>query len=167
FKATVFLVTDFCGKYNDWAGNPRELPRSKLLSWQEIRELSEAGVEFGSHTRTHPDLRKLPPERVKNEMVESKSEIENILGCETTAFAYPYGRHNGTSRRIAEQAFASACSTKLGKVGVGSDRFCLERVDTYYLSNKKVFDSLPSRSFDRYLKFRSVMRDMKSLIRVN
>ena len=167
FNATVFLVTDYCGKYNDWTGNPSDLPRSKLLSWQEIKELNESGIDFGSHTRSHPDLKKLPAEKVKKEVVESKLAIEEALGCEVTTFAYPYGSYNAAVKRAAEETFGSACSTKLGKVQRGSDRYSLERVDSYYLSNQKVFNSLSSQSFDRYLKIRRVMRDFKSLINRN
>lgn len=167
FKATVFLVTDYCDKYNDWAGNPKELPRSKLLSWQQIRELNDSGINFGSHSRSHPDLRKMPPEQVRNEMAASKLTIEDSLGCEVTTFAYPYGSYNTPVKKIAEETFSSACSTKLGKVRFGSDPYSLERVDTYYLSNEKIFNSLSSKSFDRYLKIRRAMRDFKALINRN
>ena len=54
--ATVFLVAGHCGGYNDWTGNPPKLPRSKVLSWEQIREISDAGIDFGSHTLSHPDL---------------------------------------------------------------------------------------------------------------
>ncbi len=72
FQATVFLVTDYCGKYNDWGDNLPKLPRSKLLSWQEIKELNKYGIEFGTHTRTHPDLTKIAASRVEGELFESK-----------------------------------------------------------------------------------------------
>ena len=104
---------------------------------------------------------------MKDEVVESKLAIEDALGCEVTTFAYPYGSYNEVAKRAVEETFGSACSTKLGKVRFGSDPFSLERVDSYYLSNQKVFNSLSSKSFDRYLKFRRVMRDFKSLINRN
>lgn len=164
FKATVFLVTDYCDRYNDWEGETKKITRNKLLSWQEIKELNRLGVVFGSHTRSHPDLRKISPDRVQQEMFGSRSAIEDALGCEVTTFAYPYGSYNTAVKQATEDAFKSACSTKLAKVQFGSDRFCLERVDSYYLSNEKFLPSLPSKSFDRYLKIRRFMRDFKSLI---
>lgn len=164
FKATVFLVTDHCDKYNDWPGNPRDLPRSRLLSWNEIKELKGLNIEFGSHTRTHTDLRKIRPGQIHSEVVESKLAIEDALGCEVKTFAYPYGRYDELARKTVEKTFGSACSTKLGKVHDGSDRFSLERVDSYYLSNQRIFNSLSSKSGDRYLKIRRMMRDFKSLI---
>lgn len=166
FKATVFLVTDHCGKYNDWESKSYDIPRNKLLSWSEIREMHELGVGFGSHTRTHPDLRKLSHEQVRKEMVESKLAIEDALGCQAGTFAYPYGSFNSLVKRAAEENYDLACSTKLGKVHFGGDPYALERVDAYYLLNQKIFDSLATRSFDRYLKFRRVMRDVKSLVKI-
>lgn len=164
FKATVFLVTDFCGKYNDWAGNPANLGRSKLLDWSEVRELSECGIEFGSHTRTHPDLTKISSAEVEGEVAGSKAAIEDSIGREVRTFAYPYGKFNSSVRQITEKSFRAACSTNLGKVRLNSDIFSLKRIDSYYLRNLKVFEMLASTSFDRYLEIRQGMRIVKSLI---
>lgn len=163
FTATVFLVTDFCGTYNDWAGNPPELPRSKVLSWEEIREMDRYGIEFGSHTRTHPDLTKLSVEKIESEMSESKQAIEDALGRKVETFAYPFGRHNTKIKQIARKNFTAACSTNLGKVWPDSDFFSLNRLDCYYLKNPRMFDMLSSKPFDRYIQFRQAMRIVKSL----
>lgn len=167
FNATVFLVTDHCDRYNDWPGNPRDFPRSKLLSWKEIKELNKLKIEFGSHTRTHTDLRKIGPEQITRELVESKLAIEDALGCEVKTFAYPFGSYDELARKAVAKTFGSACSTKLGKVHDRSDRFSLERVDAYYLRNQKILNSLSSKSGDRYLKIRRMMRDFKSLLSHN
>lgn len=167
FRATVFLVTEFCGKNNDWAGNPPDLPSSKVLSWEEIRQLHRLGIEFGGHSRTHPDLTKVSDSRVESEIVESKAVIENALGSEVTTFAYPFGKFNPTVKQKVEKSYKAAVSTNLGKVRAGSDFFSLERVDTYYLSNPKIFNRLSSHSFDGYLSFRQIMRDFKALVTRN
>ena len=167
FEATVFIVTDYCGKHNNWVGNPSEFPPSKILSWREIKELSDSGIEFGAHTRTHPDLTRISGVQIESEITESKSAIENALGSEVTTFAYPFGKFNSSAKRVAEKMFKAACSTNLGKVNCSSDFFSLERVDAYYLSNPKIFNSLSSKTFDRYLWFRQSLRDFKSLISRN
>lgn len=164
FNATVFLVTGYCGKYNDWEGNPADLPRSKLLCWREIEELADYGIDFGVHTKTHPDLTKLSRKEIEREIVGAKFEIENRLGREVKTFAYPYGRFNSTVKRIAEKHFQAACSTNLGKVRAGSDLFALKRVDSYYLSNLRVFNALSTKTFDQYMNVRQMMRSFKSLI---
>jgi peptidoglycan/xylan/chitin deacetylase (PgdA/CDA1 family) len=164
FNATVFLVTDYCGKHNDWQGNPPDLPRSRLLEWKEIKELDKYGIEFGVHTKTHPDLTKMSFTQIKNEIVESKSAIENALGKEAETFAYPYGKFNSTVKKMVEDHFVAACSTNLGKVREGSDFYSLERVDSYYLTNLKIFNSLSTKKFDQYLNIRQAFRSFKSLI---
>lgn len=167
FDATVFLVADFCGKHNDWAGNPSALPRSELLSWREIKELNENGIEFGSHTRTHPDLTRISNTEARRELTESKSIIEEKLGTKVSTFAYPFGKYNPQIKRIAEYNYDAACSVNLGKTQPDSDFFSLARIDTYYLLNDKIFDALSTETFDYYLKFRQTMRDFKSLVRGN
>lgn len=167
FKATVFLVTDFCGKNNNWPGNPTEFPPSRLLSWQEIKELHNYGIEFGDHTRTHPDLTKIPKSRLGCEILESKAMIEDFLGSEVTTFAYPFGKLNAQVKQLVQQSYKAACSTNLGKIAADSDLFCLERIDAYYLSNPKIFERLSSQAFDGYMFFRQIMRDLKSLVTNN
>ena len=163
FTATVFLVTNYCEKHNDWEGNLPTLERSKLMSWSEIKELYNHGIEFGAHSLSHPDFTKISLEQVERELIESKSVIEDKLGSAVETFAYPYGKFNNAVKRLTAQNYAIACSTNLGKVNAMSDFFQLERVDTYYLKNEKIFKSLNSASFDRYLQFRQVMRNFKQL----
>lgn len=92
FKATVYLPTGFIGN-TPLVFNPDALQRPagrRCLSWAEVRELHAAGVEFGSHTVTHPELRRLPWETVEAELRNSKAEIEFHIGTPICSFAYPY-----------------------------------------------------------------------------
>ncbi|MGI8470337.1 MAG: polysaccharide deacetylase family protein [Pyrinomonadaceae bacterium] len=162
FTATVFLITDYCGKFNDWSGNLSTLAPRKLMGWKEIRELSENNIEFAAHSRTHPDLTKLSVAEAEREMAESKLTIEENLGAEVTDFAYPYGIFNATVRNLAEKNFRTACSTNLGKTKSADDLFSLKRIDAYYLRNERIFRSILSANFDLYLSFRQAMRDLKT-----
>lgn len=164
FKATVFLVTGFCGDHNDWEGNPKGLPRSEILDWKQIREMDADGIEFGSHTRTHPDLTRLSAEQMKGEILDSKAEISDQLGRDASTFAYPYGRMNRESRQIAFENFDASCSTNLGKVGIHHDPASLNRIDTYYLSNQRLFEMMPTAAFDNYLRLRQAMRRVRSVL---
>ena len=49
-----------------------------------------AGVQFGSHTVTHPQLRSLEWEMIQVEVQSSKQTIEDRLGCAVQSFSYPY-----------------------------------------------------------------------------
>ncbi|MBB2944505.1 peptidoglycan/xylan/chitin deacetylase (PgdA/CDA1 family) [Actinoplanes lutulentus] len=61
------------------------------LTWQDCRQLSAAGFQFGSHTVTHHRLADQDDETAAREIRDSKREIEDELGIEVTDFAAPYG----------------------------------------------------------------------------
>ncbi len=50
FSATVYLPTAYIGK------SAREFKGVECLTWDQVRALDRAGVEFGSHTVSHPQL---------------------------------------------------------------------------------------------------------------
>lgn len=163
FTATVFLISDYCGKYNDWAGNLSTIAPRKLMNWEKIKELNDdKKIEFAAHSRTHPDLTKISLAEAEREMHESKLTIENRLGAEVFDFAYPYGKFNSAVKELAAKHFRTACSTNLGKVKFDDDLFSLKRIDAYYLRNEQIFHSILSSNFSLYLSFRQQMREIKS-----
>jgi len=86
--ATVFLVTDQVGQVASW---PEARPVAPLLDWGQIKEMASAGIEFGSHTATHLDVRTASDDEIYRELVQSKATLEEQLGEEVVSFAYPYG----------------------------------------------------------------------------
>ena len=142
FSATVFLVTDYCGRSNAWPGQPPAIDRFPLLRWPQIVEMSRAGIRFGVHTKTHPDLRQLSSPEMRAEIGDCRREIEDRLGQAADVFAYPYGRVDARVLAVVSELFAAACGTELAFVGASSNPWCLERLDAYYLR---------SRLFPRYL----------------
>ncbi len=163
FQATVFLITGYCGNSNHWPGDWASRKGETLLTWAEVKELHQHGFEFGSHTSTHPDLTKLPLAQAEIEIKQSQTAIQDRLGSEVTLFAYPYGSYNSEIKKLAQEHFRAACSTRLGKVDLTSDLFSLKRVDAYYLSSQKLFDRLLGESLDWYLTARQALRDVKGL----
>lgn len=159
FPATVFLVTDFCGRSNDWPGQPPHILRRPLLSWAEVQAMSRAGIDFGSHTRTHPDLRFLSRGEAKEELVSSKKRIEDAVGSAADTFAYPYGAYDEKAKEIAQAHFSLACSARLGMLGDGGDLFALERLDMYYFRHPLLFRRLFSPWMDAYLGLRRTARE--------
>ena len=164
FPATIFLVTDYCGKMNDWPSQPLHIKRYPLLTWNEIREMSQGTIDFGSHTQTHSDLTMLPTHRVEEELLGSKRKIEDAIGRPVDLFAYPYGALDDTVRKIVQTHFNLSCSTSLGFVGRQSDLFALERLDMYYLRQPMVFERLLSKEIDLYIHFRRGMRNLRNRV---
>ena len=89
-KPLVFLVANQIGGMNVWDQERGERVRM-LLSLDQIREMAAAGVEFGSHTLTHPWLPSVDDHQLLREVVDSKLRLEDLLGVEVPCFAYPFG----------------------------------------------------------------------------
>jgi peptidoglycan/xylan/chitin deacetylase (PgdA/CDA1 family) len=161
FPATVFLVTDFCGKTNSWPSQPVGIEPRSLLGWRLVQEIAGSGITFGSHTRTHPDLTRLSPRSVERELRDSRLILEAALGQPVDSLAYPYGAHKAAVRRAAAGEYRLACSTGLGYCAAGSDPYGLERLDTYYLRNLHLFRELFSPRAQAYFRARRLMRDLR------
>jgi peptidoglycan/xylan/chitin deacetylase (PgdA/CDA1 family) len=164
FPATVFLVAGRCGETNNWPGQPPGIPSLPLLSWEQVRRWDGGGIEFGSHTITHPRLDQLEAGALEGEITGSKAMIEDCLGHEITLLSYPYGRWNRAAKEAARRQYAGACVAQLGLARAGNDPFELERVDTYYLQNPLLFKSLGSAFLPIYLGQRKTLRKVASTL---
>ncbi len=162
FNATVFLITDFCGKDNQWLGQPASVPKAALLTWDEVEELAEQGCEFGGHTLTHRPLSTLSADQLLDELVQSKAKIMEVTGQDASIFAYPYGDTNGDAVKAVQQHYEGAVSTNLGICGLNSDKYLLPRIDSYYLTQAWI-DNLDKPWFRPYLGFRQALRKVRRL----
>ena len=58
----------------------------------QVREMTAAGWEVGSHSISHPDLTgDVSPGRLRSEIVDSRQKLEDLLGVPILTFAYPFG----------------------------------------------------------------------------
>ncbi|TAE09940.1 MAG: polysaccharide deacetylase [Oscillatoriales cyanobacterium] len=89
FTATVFLVAESIGKTNSW--EKAEFEQVQLMEWPEIRQLRDAGIEFGSMSATYQPLTSLSPTEIVREAAKSRATLERGLGKSVRVFAYPYG----------------------------------------------------------------------------
>jgi peptidoglycan/xylan/chitin deacetylase (PgdA/CDA1 family) len=89
------------GATNAWDADEAQEP---LLDVREIRELQSDGIDFQSHTRTHPSLPSLSDTQVLDELKGSKSDLEQMLGKRVDTVAYPWSRHDSRVERLAEEA---------------------------------------------------------------
>ncbi|MHB8904684.1 MAG: polysaccharide deacetylase family protein [Melioribacteraceae bacterium] len=129
FKAIVFLVAGL--EYNLWDEQSDE-PKLKMLSRQQILEMIEYGIEFGSHTLSHADLSKLSDEKVKAELADSKKILEEKLGREIFSFAFPYGNCNESVKKIAkESGYKFAFATDRAPLGLHEDIFQIRRIGIF------------------------------------
>lgn len=90
--------------------------RNLMVSWDQVREMHQNGIEFGGHTMNHPILTRIPLERAREEIFGSKARVEAELGKEILGFAYPNGledNYNEDIQRMAEEAGCGVAFTLL------------------------------------------------------
>jgi len=82
-------------------------PESRPMSWDQVREMTNAGIEFGSHTVSHPILSKIDDRQLESELVDSRRMIEEQTHQSCQVIAYPVGGHDEydqRTRKVAKKA---------------------------------------------------------------
>ena len=129
FRATIFLVADFSRRHNWWdlSGG---VPRASLLEPGHIREMSAHGIEFGSHTLSHPHLPQLSLPAVRKELFTSREVIEQVVQKPVTLFSYPYSDLNIAVRQsVTEAGYQCAFAVNTGPRSFGADLFEIRRLN--------------------------------------
>jgi peptidoglycan/xylan/chitin deacetylase (PgdA/CDA1 family) len=118
---------------SEWAGVERvNLQNHRASTAEEIKKLAAGGlIEIGGHTVTHSPLSSLSRSDQQIEIVQSKTDLEKILGTEVTSFSYPYGlKTDFTPESIAivrEAGFERACTNVIDGVSLRSHLLELPR----------------------------------------
>lgn len=90
---TLFIAT---------ASIDRKLPG--YMSWDQVRELRDAGVAIGNQTHGHPHLPTLDRADALKEMTESQARFKAELGQAPSLIAYPYGEASLETMAAAKEA---------------------------------------------------------------
>jgi peptidoglycan/xylan/chitin deacetylase (PgdA/CDA1 family) len=106
-----------------------QYPADLMLTWDQVREMSSNGIDFGSHTVTHPLLTYENDVAVQHELTASKQALEERLGKEVQAFAYPNGDWNERVREMVKDAgYQVAFTTQRGWYRAGQDPYAIPRI---------------------------------------
>ncbi len=120
FPATIFMITGNIGR-EDW------------LSEEDLKIMSDMGIDIGSHTESHkylPNVRN--NEQIDWELVQSKARLEGILGKPVKYFSYPAG---GLRSDIEEM------TRRAGYEGAVTTNYSARRHDPYALRRIKITES--------------------------
>jgi peptidoglycan/xylan/chitin deacetylase (PgdA/CDA1 family) len=113
FSATVFVVAGMLGEESTWEHREGPTSRLRLLGADGVREVSERGMEVGSHSVTHPRLSGLDSETLIHEVRDSRQSLSEIVNAPVEGFCYPYGDLDGPAVRAARAAgYVYAVATK-------------------------------------------------------
>lgn len=137
FTATFFIVTNAVGGADDWQKDDGW--NRRLLSWNQIREMAECGMDFQPHGHTHRNLTMLKSEDIRSELMKSRETIEGQIGGNGDLFCYPYG---GCDERVVEivreLSFRAAVTTRLGGNCSRNDLFKMERIGSHWFRRSDV-----------------------------
>ncbi len=104
-----------------------------LLDWTEIKEMSNNGISFGSHTCNHKILTTVTRNEAKKELEESlrllkEKELEFV-----PVFCYPNGNYNRELQKIvSECGYVAAVTTKTGfEYTSPSDIYGIKRIGVH------------------------------------
>ena len=116
-KAVVYMVTNMIGQPG-------------YLSWEQLREMQERGVEIGSHTANHLPLTELSPEERAEEVQLSKLLME-WNGIRTVfSLSYPNGKYDDSlPQLLRESEYLTAVTGDPGLNTFQTDPYLMQRVN--------------------------------------
>lgn len=116
------------------------IDRAGHLTLEQVTEMSESGMEIGSHTMNHPDLSNISEEKLSSEIIESKARLEEIVKKPVESFCYPAGKYNLDVVKMVENAgYKTATTTKTGIASTKDSRFELQRLRIGHNDGLKTF----------------------------
>ncbi|MDL2280928.1 polysaccharide deacetylase family protein [Selenomonadales bacterium OttesenSCG-928-I06] len=129
FKATIFMVGV-------------NIDANKRLSTQQMKEMVNYGIEFGSHSITHSSLPALNKTELIKEIKNSKKQIEQVIKKEVSLFSYPYGDYNLNVLESTEFNYKGAVTVLPGPVKSNYDNvFLMRRIPIFNDTDiEKLFD---------------------------
>jgi peptidoglycan/xylan/chitin deacetylase (PgdA/CDA1 family) len=141
FPFTVFIYPKIIGQ------------TAHALTWKQVKEMSDAGVDIQSHSLSHPFLTRRRhasfadaqyEEWVQRELAESRRILKKETGKDVLFLAYPYGDYDHRlAASVAQAGYAGALTCDFGRVRRGSDPLKMKRMI--------VEKNMDFASFRRYL----------------
>jgi peptidoglycan/xylan/chitin deacetylase (PgdA/CDA1 family) len=140
--ATLFVTTGWIADAGQHAAG---IPLDRMLSWDQIDEVCAAGFEVAAHSHSHAELDQLSDSALRNELSMSKILLEDRLGQEVSALAYPYGYSSPrVTRAVNAVGYRSAAtvSNALATTRPQADLFCLPRLTVRRSTNLDTFQRI-------------------------
>lgn len=118
FVGSFFIITDYVDHGFE-----------RYMSWDQIREMAAAGMEFGSHSRDHPDLRARSEANLVWQILGSRETLEANLQRPVRTFSYPSGQYDSRVIEVLRSAhYWCAVGIEQGATHSSDDLFTLKRI---------------------------------------
>lgn len=119
FKATFFIIVNYVGS-------------SAFMSWDQLKELIGQGMEIGSHTLSHPNLKTISEGKMNQEVASSKAILEKKLKTKIIVLAYPYGAYDSRVIKAVKRAgYALARGCQRGVDQSSKNMYSLKAIQVY------------------------------------
>ena len=116
FKAVAYLVSGFLGFSNN-------------VTREQVQEMAQNGIQIGAHTLSHIDLTKASNDELTRQLVDSKADLETLIGHPVVDFCYPAGRFDGRVVAAVKAAgYQTATTTQPGTQHSVADRYTWSRI---------------------------------------
>lgn len=145
------IINSLINNFNDV-----EVPKNLMLSWAEINQLKNEGVEIGSHTVTHPPLATIEDEKeLEFELYNSAKCIEKKTGEFPISISYPVGSYNARVKLISQKV-----GYKLG-LAVNQDIYDESKHDNFEIPRLELYNEFFSKT---KLRISGTLTKIKKLI---
>lgn len=103
--------------------------KKKYMSSEDIHDISLIdNCIIGSHGHNHVRLRNISIQAQKNELLDSKNSLEDIIGNSINSLSYPHGSFDNNTIDIAQDlGYQSAASSIKGYNNKNTNQFILKR----------------------------------------
>jgi peptidoglycan/xylan/chitin deacetylase (PgdA/CDA1 family) len=124
------------GSYRSWTDN-------KAL----LQPLVESGqIQLGNHTWSHPDLTRLSPTQIADQIRHNHTFLTNTYGIDARPYLRPpYGRHNAAVRAVAADLGYTITTMWTGSLAdstVITEDYIITMADTYFRPHNIVIGHL-------------------------
>jgi peptidoglycan/xylan/chitin deacetylase (PgdA/CDA1 family) len=140
--ATMFVPTGYIGGTSSW--NPSApLSDMRVMSWEQLAEIRDAGIEIGAHAHVHRPLDEVAIRDVRDDVRRCKQILEDGLGTEVRGFAYPHGYYGARVRaEVVAAGYGYACAVRNSLSRPGDDPFAIARIFVETSGDLTAFDHL-------------------------
>jgi peptidoglycan/xylan/chitin deacetylase (PgdA/CDA1 family) len=166
FGATVFLPTAFIGDER------RMFKNRACLTWREVEELHQSGIQFGSHTVHHPRLADLSEADLDRELGDSRRVLEERLCATVDDFAHPYAfpladrdYAKRYDRAMRQAGYRQAVTTLIGRADAASDSLRLPRLPVNGADDPEFLRAKLRGAYDWLQVIQSAAKRLKRAVR--
>jgi peptidoglycan/xylan/chitin deacetylase (PgdA/CDA1 family) len=137
--ATVFVTSGWIADAGpDAAGTPLD----EMMTWAQVRDVAQAGIEIGAHSHSHPELDQLADAALWEELRVGRVLLEDCIGAPVRALAYPFGYSTPRVRLAARDArYRCAAAVRNVRATSFDDIFMLPRLTIRRSTNAIAFAS--------------------------